>query len=121
MGETEIKQTQPQDYITDKDGNKHYMFPPKTFNEWWGRQEDDDDIFCPSMTDDDAWYLIVQYLLPDDWYTDDPVSALQINPEMLDYILYKYSKKYRNELKEKKFLKIILKRKLCKFFINHIL
>lgn len=69
------------------------------FSEWL-EQSDDYGIWSPPMTNDEAWGFIIEYLLPDDWYSVNPLPQPQINPEILNYILRKYSKGYKREMTE---------------------
>ena len=51
--------------------------------------------------------ILSEYLLGDDWYVSDPLGVGQVNTLMIDDILYKYSKRYRKEVKKYKLLKKI--------------
>jgi len=44
--------------------------------------------------------FLKDYLLGQDWYFSDPISAEQINTEIVFEILKKYSKEFKKELKQ---------------------
>lgn len=44
--------------------------------------------------------IAVDYLLGENWYDVNPVSAKQVNTQALHEILMKYSRKYRKEVKQ---------------------
>ena len=44
---------------------------------------------------------LTDLILGDDWYIPDPVTTGQVNTYILDQILYKYCKEYRNLPKKK--------------------
>lgn len=58
---------------------------------------------CPIVTDPQ---LVVNCLcdlfLGEDWYVVDPISNGQVNTIILDEILYKYSKPYREYIKKRR-------------------
>lgn len=92
----------------------------KTFSEIIEEKSKEKDygICPPSLTPDEALEILTNYLLGEDWYCVSPIHAHQVNTEIVHEILYKYSDKYRKELKEnakkdKKISKLeSLKRKL---------
>jgi hypothetical protein len=56
-------------------------------------------IFLPPITGQEAVNILTDYLLGEDWYTANPVSQDQVNAEIVADILWKYSSKYRKEVK----------------------
>ena len=54
-------------------------------------------IFAPPMGAQTAVDFLQRYLLGENWYSPNPVSAKQINTEIVHEILWKYSRKYRKE------------------------
>lgn len=44
--------------------------------------------------------FLKDYLLGQDWYSPNPVSAEQVNTEIVYEILEKYSKEFKKELKQ---------------------
>lgn len=46
-------------------------------------------------------HCLTDLILGDDWYIPDPVTTGQVNTYILDQILYKYCKEYRNLPKKK--------------------
>ena len=73
------------------------------FYEWLDKadkeQNNEDNIFCPSMEDSEAINILIDYLLGEDWYVTDPVSPKQITTYAVVAILNKYSKKFKKETK----------------------
>jgi hypothetical protein len=51
------------------------------------------------MDDATALNFLIDYLVPEDYYISYSCGRSQANTEMVSYILQKYSKKYRKELK----------------------
>ena len=49
-----------------------------------------------------ALNILTRYLLGEDWYISDPVGGYQANSIIVDTILRKYSRKYRQELRGEK-------------------
>ena len=55
------------------------------------------------LSDMEAWEIIYKYLLGENWYSmSGAVHPHQINTEMVQRILLKYSRRYRKEFKERK-------------------
>ena len=52
------------------------------------------------ISDKEALYVLVDYLLGEDWYITASVSPRQANTCIVDAILKKYSKQYRKDLKK---------------------
>ena len=75
-----------------------------TFTEFINKRDEEYDcgIFAPPMTDTEALSFLCDYLLGEDWYSPNPISKEQINTEMVQEILRKYSKKYQKELAEER-------------------
>ena len=56
-----------------------------------------DNIFPKPTSAEEGFKILSDYLLGDDWYTCMPMSADQINTEMISYIMIEIpSAKYRN-------------------------
>ena len=70
-----------------------------TFNEWLDNNWEKNNMFPPVLEGQKALDFLKQYLLGEDWYSVNPISTKQINCEVVHDILYKYSKKYRKEIK----------------------
>ena len=69
------------------------------FSEWLKENWVEDNIFPPALKSQLALKFLKDYLLGEDWYSNNPISNEQINCEIVDTILYKYSKRYRKECK----------------------
>lgn len=75
------------------------------FLEWLDKENkttNKDNIFAPPLEPQMALDFLCDYLLGEDWYSVNPISQKQINTEIVGNILYKYSKRYRKELKEER-------------------
>lgn len=70
------------------------------FAEWLDENWEDDNIFHPPIDAELALNFLCEYLLGEDWYSYSPMSHKQIRTEMVENILFKYSQRYKNELKE---------------------
>ena len=70
----------------------------ETFTEWYSRSLKSGIVF-PGMSSDQALDFLVQYLLPDTYYTFS-IHAHQANTEIVYDILMKYSKKFKKEVKQ---------------------
>lgn len=46
-----------------------------------------------------AVYVLIEYLLGEDWYVVDPMNSTQVNTIAVHEILMKHSRKYRKERK----------------------
>lgn len=44
--------------------------------------------------------ILCEYLLGEDWYTANPVNGEQGNTEIVDSILWRYSRQYRKDVKK---------------------
>jgi hypothetical protein len=73
-----------------------------TFIEWFlqEKSKDKDNIFPPPLEPQLALDFLREYLLGEDWYSLNPISTVQINTEVVVEILYRFSKRYRKELKK---------------------
>jgi hypothetical protein len=73
-----------------------------TFIEWFlqEKSKDKDNIFPPPLEPQLALDFLRKYLLGEDWYSLNPISTVQINTEVVVEILYRFSKRYRKELKK---------------------
>lgn len=75
----------------------------KLFTKWLKEEFDKDNdknILPPKLDDRQALLFLQNYLLGEEWYVVSPLSHEQVNCELVHNILYKYSKKYRNEYKK---------------------
>ena len=69
------------------------------FSEWLekGWEKYKDNICPPPLEPQQALDFLTDYLLGEGWYSTMPMSTKQINAEIVDKILDKYSKRYRKE------------------------
>lgn len=67
--------------------------------ERYKNRPDKDNILCVGISDTEFRKFIIDYLLGEDWYVEDPLGQIQINEIALNEILEKYSKRYRCEKK----------------------
>jgi hypothetical protein len=74
----------------------------KTFTEWLKNDSKPCGVFNPPLEAQKAINFLKDYLLAEDWYSVNPVSAEQINTEIVFEILCKYSRKFRKEWKKYK-------------------
>lgn len=58
-------------------------------------------IYPPQTNAQLVVYCLTDLILGDDWYIPDPVTTGQVNTYILDQILNKYCKEYRNLPKKK--------------------
>ena len=72
------------------------------FQKWLDKNWEKDNMFPPSLDAQTALNFLESYLLGVDWYIVNPLTTSQANCEVVHEILYKYSKKYRKELKKYK-------------------
>lgn len=72
------------------------------FQKWLDKNWEKDNMFSPSLDAQTALNFLESYLLGVDWYIVNPLTTSQANCEVVHEILYKYSKKYRKELKKYK-------------------
>ena len=63
-------------------------------------REDKDNIYCTGITEREFIKFAIKYLLGDNWYVIDPLGYNQTKQMALEEILYKYSKKFKKELKK---------------------
>ena len=71
------------------------------FSKWLDNNWDKDNIFPPPLDPQEALNFLQEYLLGEDWYIVNPLSIAQANCELVHDILYKYSRKFRKEMKRK--------------------
>ena len=69
------------------------------FQKWLDKNWEKDNIFPPCLEDQLAIDFLCKYLLGEDYHTVTPLCTTQANCEIVHDILYKYSKKYRKEIK----------------------
>lgn len=70
------------------------------FTNWMKNNWQEDNMFPPCLDAQKALDFLTDYLLGEDWYVVNPLCAEQINVEIVNEILLKYSKKYRKEYKK---------------------
>ena len=70
-----------------------------TFIEWYLQNKDPNNLFDPPMSADQALDFLIQYLLPENYYTRN-IAASQANTEIVHDILMKCSKKFKKEIKQ---------------------
>ena len=75
------------------------------FSEWLDNNWRKDNIFPPALEAQEGIKFLQKYLLGEDWYIVNPLSSAQANCEVVHDILYKYSRKFRREMKRKKYRK----------------
>ena len=71
------------------------------FTNWLNANWEKDNMFPPMLDAQKAVNFLQQYLLGEEWYIVNPLSTGQANCEIVHDILYKYSRKYRKEVKKK--------------------
>ena len=76
-----------------------------TYTEWLDKNWEKDNMFPPCLDPQEALSFLEKYLLGEDYYIVNPMPNIQANCEVVHDILYKYSKKYRKEVKERNKLK----------------
>lgn len=71
----------------------------KLFTDWLKNDAEDCGLFDPPIEPQLALNFLIDYLLGEDWYVVLPECTLQTNTAAVYEILYKYSRKFRKELK----------------------
>lgn len=71
-----------------------------SFLEWLCKNTDPNNICDPPLDAQQAINFLCDYLLGEDWYVVMPESTEQVNSVIVEQILYKYSKKYRKEVRK---------------------
>ena len=71
----------------------------QTYTEWYLQNKDPDNLFDPPMSVEQALNFLEDYLLPDNYYTDQNAAA-QARTEIVYDILINYSKKFKKEVKQ---------------------
>ena len=61
--------------------------------------ENKDNILAPCMDAQTAVNFLIDYLIGDDWYVAYSACTEQVNTEAVMFILQKFSRKYKEELK----------------------
>lgn len=67
--------------------------------DWLDEHEGECGILAPPMDAQTAVNFLSDYLLGEDSYVSYPCNAQQANTEVVFAILYKYSKRYRKEIR----------------------
>lgn len=70
-----------------------------TIKDIYNKRADKDNIFPPSISSDTSIDILRDYLLGEDWVTPLPVGRGQCNMIVVEEILKKYSKRYRDEVR----------------------
>lgn len=77
------------------------------FQKWLEENwEGKDNLFPPCLDSQLAIDFLCNYLLGEDYYIVNPLCTVQANCEIVHDILYKYSKKYRKEVKKYKKMRL---------------
>lgn len=71
------------------------------FQQWLDENWQKDNILPPCLEAQKALNFLESYLLGIDWYIVNPLTNGQANCEVVHEILYRYSPKYRKELKQR--------------------
>lgn len=74
----------------------------KTLTSWLQNDAKDCGLCDPPMKAQEAVDFLKDYLLGENWYVTMPQNVEQCNTAIVIEILYKYSPKFRKELKEAK-------------------
>jgi hypothetical protein len=73
----------------------------KIYDEWnkdrYDNRKDKDNIFPIGISDRQFVDIITNIFLGRDWYTPNPISRDQINEEILEEIIFKFTGKTSNE------------------------
>lgn len=76
------------------------------FSDWYYKEQDlqdnNDNLFPPSMDAQIGLDMLCDYLLGPDWYVSYPCGQGQVNTEIVYSILFQYSKKFKLELKSER-------------------
>lgn len=70
------------------------------YTEWLDKNWEKDNMFPPCLDPQTAVNFLCEYLMGEDYYIVNPLCTAQANCEIVDDILFKYSKKYRKERKQ---------------------
>lgn len=68
-----------------------------SFTKWLDDNWVENNMFCPNLDAQLALNFLKDYLLGEDWCVTIPLSQEQINTEIVNDILLKYSKEYKKE------------------------
>ena len=71
------------------------------FSKWLDNNWQKDNMFPPPLEPQEALNFLQEYLLGEDWFIVSPLSTAQANCEVVHDILYKYSNKFKKEIKKK--------------------
>jgi len=74
----------------------------RLLTDWFENDAKDCGLCDPPMKADLAIEFLKNYLLGENWYVTMPENGEQCNTAIVTEILYKYSSKFRKELKLKK-------------------
>lgn len=83
--------------LRDKNGKL-----PKNWSDYYlaiNKKTNEGNIFPACIHPQIALDYLRKYLLGEDWYVNDPIATEQVNAAVVNDILYKYSSRYRKELK----------------------
>ena len=73
----------------------------KQFTYWLDYESEDCGILQPPLEAQKALDFLMIYLLGEDWYVVNPVNTEQCNTQLVYEILYKYSRAFRKEIKQR--------------------
>jgi hypothetical protein len=71
-----------------------------SFVEWLREESKRDELCAPSLPSHLAVDFLCNYLLGEDWYCVMPMNGEQVNTEIVNAILMKYSRRYKKEYKK---------------------
>ena len=71
-----------------------------SFLKWQLANWADHDMIPPELPAQEAIHFLKDYLLGEKWYFVPPENAKRGNVYIVDAILYRYSRKYRNEIRK---------------------
>lgn len=74
----------------------------QSFTNWLDNEAIDCGLCDPPLEAQHALHFLTDYLLGENWYVAMPESQKQVNSVIVYEILYKYSRKFRKELKKRK-------------------
>lgn len=70
------------------------------YTEWLNENSDPKNICDPPLPPQKAVDILCDYLLGEDWYTSLPETQEQVNSAIVYEILFRYSKKFKKEIKD---------------------
>ena len=73
-----------------------------TYTYWLDNEAEDCGLCDPPLDPQKGLHFLINYLLDDGWYVAMPESQSQVNSVAVYDILYKYSPKFRRELRKRR-------------------